>query len=153
LFRVPADGVELAVQHRDADMVRAARQRQRVGPTVCRRVVDLMVGPVHALFAVSADKVHSRIHHGRPGHLAARQRQRRTRDPTPLVLRFRCGAVDIALRRGGVWDVDPPGLLQPLVKRSVTFVLGKRRNSRNQAEAAREKASAINGTHGRTFIR
>ena len=122
-----ADRVELAVEEHYADVVRAAGQRRRDGPAVDRRVVDLVVGPVDALLAVAAGQVHPVGKRGRPGHLAARQRQRRARDPAPRRRGLRRHAVEDVLLRGELGLVDAPRLLQAFVEAAVRGVVGRLR--------------------------
>ena len=75
-----ADGMHLAVDHDQGDVVARLRQRRRRGPYSGRRVEDLMGGDRDAVGAAPAD--HMQLAAERDGgRRAARARQRRQRAP------------------------------------------------------------------------
>src|SRR5262249_45346359 len=68
----------------DRDMLGGAWQRRSVEPEVVFGIVDVVIGAVDASFAIAADDMHAARPRRRPGHLAARQRQRGFRSPAAL---------------------------------------------------------------------
>ena len=78
-----AEGVEPVAERRHADVVGSARQLRQLLPAVGAGVVGVVVGPVDALLGIAADEVDAAAVLGRPGHLGARDGQRRARPPGP----------------------------------------------------------------------
>jgi hypothetical protein len=87
-----ADGVKHAVEHGDADMIGALRQRRRLDPRIAPRVIDLVIGSVNPLRAVADDEMHLVIMRHRPRHLATREQQWCLGDPSSLIGGVRCRA-------------------------------------------------------------
>ena len=152
-----ADGVERVVEHRDADVIGALGQRRGIDPAIAGGIVDLVVGPVDALLAVAADEVHAvGVRHG-PGHLAARQRQRRLGHPAPGVGGLRRRAVEHVLGSGGLGDVDAAGLLQALVESAMMRVAGllgarlRRRLQCDEGGSTGDKTAAVQERHGKVL--
>ena len=79
-----AHRVDLAVQHRGADVIERLRQRGARAPAIGRRVVFIVVGPCDALDA-AADHVDFPAD-CRERHFVARKRDRRFRRPASLGL-------------------------------------------------------------------
>ena len=73
-----------------------------VDPAVGGLVVGMVIGAVDPLLAVAADHMHPVVQRGGPGHLAARQRQRRLRHPATLLGRGRRRRVEYVLQPHGV---------------------------------------------------
>ena len=114
LLEEAAEGVKPVAERGDAHVVGPARQRRQLLPPVGARVVGVVVGAVDALLGVAADEMDAAAELRRPGHLRARDRERRQRPPGALVRGAGRRAVEDGLRAVQVRKVRAPGLAQAL---------------------------------------
>ena len=152
LFDEAAEGIQAFAERGHADMVGAARQLRQFFPLVGCGVVGMVVGLVDALLGIAADQMHAVAIGHRPGHLGARNRQRRAWPPVALHGGARRRAVGHRLLRVHLGQVDATRLVQPLELALLMVVrlrACQRRygNRRRGGEQVSEEAAAGQG-HG-----
>ena len=128
-----AERIDAAAIRCDRDVVGAARQRRARQPRLGGGIEDMIEGAIDPALAVAADDVEAVAERGRPGHLAARQRQRRPRFPAALR----------ALRRGTVGDALGFLLGRDVMRRAAVELgvgLGRGRGGRKRGIVLRRGA-------------
>ncbi len=114
LFHETAEGIQPIAQRGHADMVRPARQLRQFLPGVDAWVVCVVVGPVDPLLGIAAHQMHPAAVRHRPGHLGARNRQRRPRAPAARFGSAWRRTVGDGLLGVQFGQIDAARLVQPL---------------------------------------
>ena len=131
-----------------AHVVGAARQLRQLVPAIGGRVVGVVIGLVDALLGIAADQVHAVAFVGDgPGHLGARDRQRRARGPAACCAAFGGGAVGDGLLGVQCREVDAAGLVEAFELAGVVLVLLLRSNESGSGQETGNKLSSFDFEH------